>query len=192
MAYVGVRLRRVADDAAGGVRADAEGRAVAAVDHVVVTSKIARAAIVALLAKAVACIADCIHGGCTMAFDEPSQVTELTQELRLATTMTGGVSLAIWMAGVSREINLLSQASQWRRAGGPFPVDSQLSQESAASLKLYAQLIDLLDIIVDVDTLSGTSAGGIDAALLASSRVTGADGSRTSADSVTCGCNSGS
>ena len=175
MAYVGVRLRRVADDAAGGVRADAEGRAVAAVDHVVVTSKIARAAIVALLAKAVACIADCIHGGCTMAFDEPSQVTELTQELRLATTMTGGVSLAIWMAGVSREINLLSQASQWRRAGGPFPVDSQLSQESAASLKLYAQLIDLLDMIVDVDTLSGTSAGGINAALLASSRVTGAD-----------------
>jgi hypothetical protein len=53
-----------------------------------------------------------------MAFDRPSPVTELTQELRLATTMTGGVSLAIWMAGVAREINLLSQASQWRRAGG--------------------------------------------------------------------------
>jgi hypothetical protein len=30
-----------------------------------------------------------------MAFDRPSPVTELTQELRLATTMTGGVSLAI-------------------------------------------------------------------------------------------------
>ena len=176
MAYVGVRLRRMADDAAGGVRADAEGGAVAAVDPVVVTSKIARAAIVALLAKAVALHSGLYSsGGCTMAFDEPSQVTELTQELRLATTMTGGVSLAIWMAGVSREINLLSQASQWRRAGGPFPVDSQLSQESAASLKLYAQLIDLLDMIVDVDTLSGTSAGGINAALLASSRVTGAD-----------------
>lgn len=46
-----------------------------------------------------------------MAFDRPSPVTELTQQLRLATTMTGGVSLAIWMAGVAREINLLAQFS---------------------------------------------------------------------------------
>ena len=59
-----------------------------------------------------------------MTFDRPSPVTELTQELRFATTMTGGVSLAIWMGGVAREINLLSQASQWRRAGGTFPTHS--------------------------------------------------------------------
>jgi patatin-related protein len=110
-----------------------------------------------------------------MTFDKPSPVTELTQELRLATTMTGGVSLAIWMAGVAREINLLSQASQWRRLGGPFPTNSTLSKESASSLRLYAELIDLLDMVVDVDILSGTSAGGINAALLASSRVSGSD-----------------
>lgn len=110
-----------------------------------------------------------------MTFQNLSPVTELTQELRLATTMTGGVSLAIWMAGVAREINLLTQASQWRRQGGAFPADSGLSKESAASLQLYAGLIDLLDLVVDVDILSGTSAGGINAALLASSRVTGAD-----------------
>ena len=110
-----------------------------------------------------------------MAFESPSPVTESTQELRLATTMTGGVSLAIWMAGVAREINLLAQASQWRRAGGTFPTRSQLTKEAAASLRLYAELIGLLDILVDVDILSGTSAGGINAALLASSRVTGSD-----------------
>jgi patatin-related protein len=110
-----------------------------------------------------------------MAFDRPSPVTELTQELRLATTMTGGVSLAIWMAGVAREINLLAQASQWRRVGKTFPAHSRLTKESAACLKLYAELIDLLDMVVDVDVLSGTSAGGINAALLASSRVTGSD-----------------
>ncbi|MDP7726521.1 patatin-like protein [Mycobacterium sp. TY814] len=110
-----------------------------------------------------------------MTFETPSPVTELTQELRLATTMTGGVSLAIWMAGVTREINLLAQASQWRREGGPFPADNRLSKESTASLRLYASLIDLLDVIVDVDVLSGTSAGGINAALLASSRVSGSD-----------------
>jgi patatin-related protein len=110
-----------------------------------------------------------------MAFDRPSSVTQLTQELRLATTFTGGVSLAIWMAGVTREINLLAQASQWRRMEVAFPPSSELSPESAASLTLYAKLIDLLDLVVDVDILSGTSAGGINAALLASSRVTGAD-----------------
>ncbi|WP_205874933.1 patatin-like protein [Mycobacterium camsae] len=110
-----------------------------------------------------------------MAFDTPSPVTELTQEVRLATTMTGGVSLAVWMAGVAREINLLAQASQWRRAGGPFPAEGRLGKESTAALRLYASLIELLDVIVDVDILSGTSAGGINAALLASSRVSGAD-----------------
>jgi patatin-related protein len=110
-----------------------------------------------------------------MAFDKPSEVTELTLELRLATTITGGVSLAIWMAGVVRELNLLAQASEWRRWGKAFPTNHRLTEESADSLRLYAQLIDLLDTVVDVDILSGTSAGGIGAALLASSRVTGSD-----------------
>jgi patatin-related protein len=110
-----------------------------------------------------------------MAFETPSAVTGSTQELRLATTMTGGVSLAVWMAGVAREINLLAQASQWRRLGGTFPTECRLSKESAASLRLYAELIDLLDMVVDVDILSGTSAGGINAALLAWSRLTGSD-----------------
>ncbi|KAA1250814.1 patatin-like protein [Mycobacterium simiae] len=110
-----------------------------------------------------------------MEFDEPTPVSQLTLELRLATMMTGGVSLAVWMAGVARELNLLAQASQWRRAGGTFPTNSRLTTESAASLRLYAELIDMLDMIVDIDILSGTSAGGINAALLASSRVSGAD-----------------
>jgi patatin-related protein len=110
-----------------------------------------------------------------MAFEQPkTAVSELTQELRLATTITGGVSLAIWMAGVVRELNLLAQSSEWRRLGGRLPANT-LSDGAKASLELYAELIDLLDVVVDVDVLSGTSAGGIGAALLASSRVTGAD-----------------
>jgi patatin-related protein len=112
-----------------------------------------------------------------MVFEKPSKpVTELTQEFRFATTMTGGVSLAIWMAGVAREINLLAQASQWRRAGGELPTDNAtLVGTPEASLKLYTALIELLDVVVDVDILSGTSAGGINAALLAWSRVRGSD-----------------
>jgi patatin-related protein len=110
-----------------------------------------------------------------MAVNESLNVTPMTQELRLATTMTGGVSLAIWMAGVAREINLLAQASQWRRLGGDFPAGTVLSAPSVRSLKLYRRLIDLLDVVVDVDILSGTSAGGINGTLLAWSRVRGSD-----------------
>jgi patatin-related protein len=106
---------------------------------------------------------------------KPSGVTELTQELRLATTITGGVSLAIWMAGVVRELNLLAQASEWRRSGKEFPPQGTLTAEAAAALGLYRDLIELLDLVVDVDLMSGTSAGGIGAALLAWSRVRGSD-----------------
>lgn len=109
-----------------------------------------------------------------MAGNESSAVSPMTQELRLATTMTGGVSLAIWMAGVAREINLLTQASQWRRIGGEFRAGT-LTTPAEESLKLYRRLIDLLDTVVDVDILSGSSAGGINGALLAWSRVRGSD-----------------
>jgi hypothetical protein len=116
-----------------------------------------------------------VHRGCAMAFKNPSPVTESTLEVRLTTTMTGGVSLAIWMAVVTREINLLAQASHWHRARGTFSTHGQLTKESAASVKPYAELSDPLDMVVDVEILSGTSARGINGALLASSRVTRSD-----------------
>jgi hypothetical protein len=106
-----------------------------------------------------------------MAFKNPSPVTESTLELRLTTTMTGGVSLAMWMAVAAREINLLAQASQWRSPRGTFSTHGRL-RESAASLKPYAELIDM---VIDVDILSGTGARGINAAALTSSRVTRSD-----------------
>lgn len=37
-----------------------------------------------------------------------TKVTLATQKLRLAVAMSGGVSLAVWMGGVAREINLLT------------------------------------------------------------------------------------
>jgi patatin-related protein len=104
--------------------------------------------------------------------------TVLTQTIRLATTMTGGVSLAIWMGGVARELNLLSQASTWRqslRATSPIPTAGESTTPDDAVRRLYLKLIDLLDVSVSVDVLSGTSAGGINAALLGLSRVRGLD-----------------
>ena len=65
------------------------------------------------------------------------------EELRIALAMTGGVSLAVWIGGVANEVNRLRlRDSSW----GP--------------------LLDVLDQDVVVDLVSGTSAGGLNGALL--------------------------
>lgn len=101
----------------------------------------------------------------------PVPVSLATQRLRMAVTMSGGVSLAVWMGGVAREINLMTQASDLRaRSVDEVPVPGLAGQEAsdlARSVRgLYRQLLDLLDLTASVDVLSGTSAGGVNAAIL--------------------------
>jgi patatin-related protein len=101
-----------------------------------------------------------------------------TQEIRAACVMTGGVSLAIWMGGVTRELNLLQHASWVRTAtepGGACPALDGLKESDAKIAARYVRLLELLDVTVDVDILSGTSAGGINAALFGLSRASGLD-----------------
>jgi patatin-related protein len=98
-------------------------------------------------------------------------VSLATQKLRLAVTMSGGVSLAVWMGGVAREINLLTQASDLRVRGPgelavPAPAGPPAGGLALPVRDLYAQLLDLVDITASVDVLSGTSAGGVNAAIL--------------------------
>ncbi|MEU4666416.1 patatin-like protein [Amycolatopsis sp. NPDC023774] len=69
------------------------------------------------------------------------------QEIRLAMTMVGGASLAVWMSGVATETSALLQASR--------------SAEPAGG---YRKLLDLLRAKVRLDVLTGTSAGGVGAA----------------------------
>ena len=148
-----------------------------------------------------------------------SAVDDSTEEVRFAVTMTGGVSLAVWMGGVAREIDLIMQASKARRAlqvdptgqppdapspdasavaqpAGPIlgdtPAQSPGGQSSASSetpaqiprgqsgaveaeRALWGRLLELLDIAVEVDVLSGSSAGGVNAAMLAYTRVRNGD-----------------
>ena len=73
------------------------------------------------------------------------------QELRLAVVMTGGVSLAIWMGGIASEIDRLVRARERK------------TPEQDA----YADLLRLAQFEPRVDVVSGTSAGGINGALLA-------------------------
>ncbi|MFI9100812.1 patatin-like protein [Streptomyces fildesensis] len=99
-----------------------------------------------------------------------------TQEIRIATAMTGGVSLAIWMGGVARELNLLQQAA-WLRHREPRPTapPTTTTGPDAEVRDLYVRLLDLLDVTVSIDMLSGTSAGGINGALLGLARARSKD-----------------
>lgn len=85
-----------------------------------------------------------------------------TSELRLAATFTGGVSLAVWMGGLAREMNLLVQASRCRDGQEV----ASTSLRSSRIREKYARLLDVLELGFSIDVLSGTSAGGINAALL--------------------------
>ncbi len=83
-------------------------------------------------------------------------------ELRLAVAFTGGVSLAVWMGGMAREMNLLLAASRIRR--GESVADT--TEQGSKVRELYAELLDLLNLDCSMDVLSGTSAGGINAVIL--------------------------
>lgn len=86
------------------------------------------------------------------------QVSEVDREdLRLAVVMNGGVSLAIWIGGVTREIGRLVSASPSPGTGA------------------YAGLLDLVHATARVDVIAGTSAGGINGAFLALATVYGTD-----------------
>jgi len=84
-------------------------------------------------------------------------------ELRLAVAFTGDASLAVWMGGMTREMNLLASAS-WVRRG-----EALASSGSPGGRQLrdhYQTLLELLDMDCSIDILAGNGAGGISAAIL--------------------------
>jgi patatin-related protein len=80
-------------------------------------------------------------------------MAEAREELRLALVMNGGVSLAVWMGGVSNEI--------FRLVTQKHPV--------------YAALLDLTHTTARVDVISGTSAGGVNGTALSLALLYGGD-----------------
>ena len=74
---------------------------------------------------------------------------------------------------VSRWRNLRAPTAQHPRAGGPGGAHGPTWD--AQSRDLYLKLLRLLDVTVTVDVLAGTSAGGVNAALLGLSSAAGAD-----------------
>ncbi|WP_328786111.1 DUF3376 domain-containing protein (plasmid) [Streptomyces canus] len=81
-------------------------------------------------------------------------------EYRIALVMNGGVSLAVWMGGVTHELDLL------RRASRGDPADS-VPQKERAVFEIWQEVAKEAWIEVKVDVISGTSAGGLNGLLLA-------------------------
>ncbi|WP_448627798.1 DUF3376 domain-containing protein [Geodermatophilus sp. URMC 64] len=81
-------------------------------------------------------------------------------ELRLALVMNGGVSLAVWMAGVTHEIDLLRRASESGADG-----DADVPVYDRFSWQQWKAAAEGRRVVVDI--VAGTSAGGINGALLA-------------------------
>jgi patatin-related protein len=78
------------------------------------------------------------------------------KELRFAVTMNGGVSLAVYMGGVTQELNLISKAVP------------QATTEVERSANPYGRLLRMIGFTAPViDIITGTSAGGINGAALA-------------------------
>ncbi|HEX8302428.1 patatin-like protein [Sphingomonas sp.] len=88
------------------------------------------------------------------------------KELRLALVCYGGISLAVYMHGITKEIWRLARASAAERDGEGPP---SIYRELLAEIKETAGI----NLLVIVDVLSGASAGGINAVFLAQAIATG-------------------
>lgn len=77
------------------------------------------------------------------------------REVRLGLVLNGGVSLAIWIGGVIREIDGLRRAS-----------DEQTFPQLQGTALLYRRLLAILQQRVVVDVIAGASAGGINGIVL--------------------------
>ena len=93
------------------------------------------------------------------------------KELRIALVCYGGISLAVYMHGVTKEIWRLAKASRDFHAGKGDGTGSQ-----SVYLKLLRRIADQegIELRVLVDILAGASAGGINAIFLAHAIASGA------------------
>jgi patatin-related protein len=92
------------------------------------------------------------------------------EELKLALVMNGGVSLAVWMGGVTQEIHQLTLASADQAGAAP-----DQPSACAGTRDFYRALLSLTHSSASVDVISGTSAGGVNGAALAVALIHGGD-----------------
>ncbi|MFF5843850.1 DUF3376 domain-containing protein [Streptomyces massasporeus] len=88
-------------------------------------------------------------------------------ETRLALVLNGGVSLAVWMGGVTHELDLLRQAS------GDTSEDA-VSVPDQAVFRIWKEIAERSGTHVAIDVVAGSSAGGLNGMLLATALGRGA------------------
>ena len=101
------------------------------------------------------------------------------KELRIALVCFGGVSLAVYMHGIGKEILKVIRASsalhniadRQARAGATFQPSSRFSDTETDTERVYFELLrDIgrdVDLRIIVDIIAGASAGGINGTMLA-------------------------
>lgn len=87
-------------------------------------------------------------------------------EVRLAVVLYGGVSLAVYIHGVTREILNLIRASKLLHAE-PDDASAEAQDSTAIYLDLLKSLAPDIDLRIVIDLISGASAGGINGVMLA-------------------------
>lgn len=90
----------------------------------------------------------------------------MTRTVRLALVMNGGISLAVWMGGVAKELDLAMRASQGR--------DDGVADGDRAHYETWREVFAQEDVRIEIDIVAGTSAGGLNGAILATSHAFGA------------------
>jgi patatin-related protein len=101
------------------------------------------------------------------------------KELRLALVCYGGVSLAVYMHGITKEVWKLTRASMRRKTANA-PVSKSRPMPAARDSEIvYGNLLAMLgarlDLSIMVDIVAGASAGGINGILLAQAMSQGHD-----------------
>lgn len=86
------------------------------------------------------------------------------KELRLALVCYGGISLAVYMHGITKEIWKLNRASRAFHAGGDLPC---LSEQLYRDLLRHVEATHEIKLRVLTDIIAGASAGGINGIFLA-------------------------
>lgn len=90
----------------------------------------------------------------------PGDEKQFKRQTRYAVVLNGGVSLAVWMGGVTHELNRLRFASDTRRTNG-----------TAA----WERILEACQRTAIIDIVAGTSAGGLNGTLLATAVARGGD-----------------
>jgi predicted acylesterase/phospholipase RssA len=90
---------------------------------------------------------------------------QTVKHVRYAVVLNGGVSLAVWMGGVTHELNRLRLASEGLIKTG----------SSSEELAPWANVLEAANRTAVVDLIAGSSAGGLNGAVLATAVARGAD-----------------